>query len=150
VLSPINVGYEPLVRGYARESFENRECVPVEQTASPVACPAFDRLLGSRIAVLNFELRIPLFGVSEYGLLNFPMLPLELAPFFDAGLAWSANDEPTLAFKRRTDERVPVFSAGITARVNILGYVVLETYYAYPFQRPDKGGHFGFNLAPGW
>ena len=29
-------------------------------------------------------------------------------------------------------------------------YVVLEAYYAYPFQRPQKGWHFGFNLAPGW
>jgi hypothetical protein len=43
-----------------------------------------------------------------------------------------------------------VFSAGVSARVNILGFMVFETYYAYPFQRPDKGGHFGFQIAPGW
>jgi len=45
---------------------------------------------------------------------------------------------------------VPVFSAGVSARFNILGYLVLEAYYAYPFQRPGKGGHLGFNIAPGW
>ena len=49
-----------------------------------------------------------------------------------------------------TLKRVPVFSAGISARMNILGYMVLEAYYAYPFQRPQKGAHFGFVLSPGW
>jgi hypothetical protein len=45
---------------------------------------------------------------------------------------------------------VPVFSTGISARMNLFGYLVLETYYAYPFQRPEKGGHFGLQLNPGW
>jgi hypothetical protein len=31
-----------------------------------------------------------------------------------------------------------------------MGFAVLEMFYAYPFQRPHKGFHFGFNLAPGW
>jgi hypothetical protein len=43
-----------------------------------------------------------------------------------------------------------VVSAGLSTRLNLLGYAVLEIYYAYPFQRPEKGWHFGFNLAPGW
>ena len=45
---------------------------------------------------------------------------------------------------------MPVGSTGVSARVNILGFMILETYYAYPWQRPDKGWHWGFNLAPGW
>jgi hypothetical protein len=32
----------------------------------------------------------------------------------------------------------------------VLGYLVFEAYYAYPWQRPEKGGHFGFVLSPGW
>jgi hypothetical protein len=150
LLSQINVGYEPLVRGYARESFENEECRPVNPETAQSGCPAFQRLFGSRIAVANMELRIPLLGVSELGLINFPLLPLEVSPFLDVGLAWTQDDSPTLEFSRRTDERVPVFSTGLSARANILGYVILEAYYAYPFQRPDKGWHWGFNLAPGW
>ena len=98
----------------------------------------------------NLELRVPLFGVQQYGLLNFPFLPTEIAPFIDAGVAWSAGDPPVWTLTQNSDARIPVFSAGITARVNILGFMVLETYYAYPFQRPGKGAHFGFNLAPGW
>jgi hypothetical protein len=88
--------------------------------------------------------------VSELGLINFPLLPLEVSPSFDAGLAWTADESPELEFSRRSDARVPVFSTGVSARANILGYVILEAYYAYPFQRPDKGWHWGFNLSPGW
>ncbi|MBR9991347.1 MAG: PD40 domain-containing protein [Gemmatimonadetes bacterium] len=149
LLSQINVGYEPLVRGYARESFENNECNTVDPDTQS-GCPAFERLFGSRIALANIELRIPVLGVSELGLINFPFLPLEVSPFFDVGLAWNSGDNPTLEFARRTDARVPVFSTGLSARANLLGYLILETYYAYPFQRPDKGWHWGFNLAPGW
>jgi Tol biopolymer transport system component len=149
VLSQIFLGYEPLIRGYAQESFDQGECTVVDPTTE-TTCPAFSRLLGTRIGVINLELRIPVLGVPELGLINFPLLPLEISPFFDAGVAWSGGDSPTFEFQRRTDERVPVFSTGITARANILGYVILEAYYAYPFQRPEKGWHWGFNLSPGW
>ena len=30
------------------------------------------------------------------------------------------------------------------------GFMILEADYAYPWQRPEKGWHWGFNLAPGW
>jgi hypothetical protein len=95
--------------------------------------------------------------VPGYGLINMPILPTEIAPFFDAGLAWWGSNaqsdflgSPRLAFDRNASDRVPVFSAGIAARMNILGYLVFEAYYAYPFQRPEKGAHFGFQIAPGW
>jgi len=148
VLSPLFLGYESLVRGYAYESFEADECQSSAPSVS--ACPAFDRLVGTRLAVANLELRVPLIGVPEFGLLKFPFLPTEIAPFLDAGLAWSDSDSPVLSFQRNTIERVPVFSAGVSARFNILGFMVLETYWAYPFQRPVKGGHIGFNLSPAW
>ncbi|MBN1479661.1 hypothetical protein JXA70_05270 [candidate division KSB1 bacterium] len=70
--------------------------------------------------------------------------------FADGGVAWTQNDYPTWAFKQDSDERVPVISVGAGVRVNLLGYLVLQGYYAYPFQRPGKGVHFGFVIAPGW
>ena len=163
VLSPVFLGYENFVRGYARESFEVNECQP---TASSGPCPAFDRLVGSRIVTASFEIRIPLIGTQELGLLNFPFVPVEIAPFIDVGAAWSGgeprldsqgrpindglHDDLVLKFDTDTFERVPVFSTGISARFNVLGYLVFEAYYAYPFQRPEKGAHFGFQLLPGW
>jgi hypothetical protein len=34
--------------------------------------------------------------------------------------------------------------------VNLFGFFIGEVYYALPFQRPEKGAHFGFVLSPGW
>src|SRR5690606_15768880 len=119
VLSEMYLGWETLVRGYAQESIELDECEPTEN----VPCPVFDRLHGTRIAVANFEFRIPLFGVREFGLFNFPYAPIEVAPFFDAGLAWSGDEDPVFEFARRSPERVPVFSTGISGRVNLLGFL---------------------------
>ena len=113
------------------------------------SCPVFDRLLGSRVAAFSAELRIPLLGVPEYGLINFPYLPLTLSPFVDAGEAWSRGETPSFSINS-AKFRTPVVSAGLSARVNLLGYAVIEFYYAKPFQRPGKGWVYGIQLAPGW
>jgi dipeptidyl aminopeptidase/acylaminoacyl peptidase len=147
-LFPLFVGQPYLIRGYDVNTFEPEEC-----TGSPdsqAGCPQFDRLVGSRMAVANVELRIPLFGTEAFGLLNVPFLPLEIAPFADAGVAWTRNESPDLRFDRNTSDRVPVFSAGISSRLNLFGAAVLEIYWAHPFQRPLSGAHFGFQLLPGW
>ena len=99
----------------------------------------------------SLEVRYPFLGTSEYGLINFPYLPTELALFGDAGLAWTADRAPSFRFTQDdTSDNVPVFSAGGAARVNLLGYAVLEIFYAFPFQRPDKTGQLGFALIQGW
>ncbi len=146
-LRQIFLGYENLIRGYARESFDFSACVRNE------ICTESDRyqqLFGQRVQVFNFEMRVPLTGVSQFGLLDLPFLPIELVTFADVGLAWDDFGDVDLRFDRTTRDRVPVFSTGVSARVNLLGFMILESYYAYPFQRPDKGWHWGFTLAPGW
>jgi surface antigen Omp85-like protein/WD40 repeat protein len=147
-LQSVFLGYGSLVRGYSMESFSAAECTPVPGNAS--ACPEFDRLVGSRIAVASAELRIPLFGPRPLALVPAGFLPLELSPFVDAGVAWSRDEAPNLQFSRNSTGRVPVISTGLSARMNLFGAMVLEIYYAYPFQRPAKGAHFGFQLQPGW
>ena len=147
-LSPIFLGQGTLIRGYSSSSFDAAECSPV--ASNPRACPEFDRLIGSRIGVGNIELRIPVMGGRELALINNPYLPMEIAPFFDAGVAWTGSEPATLQFTRQSTERIPVTSAGVSMRINVLGYVVLEGYVAKPFQRVSKGTVFGFNLAPGW
>ncbi|WP_369414076.1 hypothetical protein [Desertivirga xinjiangensis] len=48
-------------------------------------------------------------------------------------------------------ERVPAMSAGLSLRVNVFGYFILEPYAAIPFQRTDVNGPvFGLTFAPGW
>lgn len=139
------LGYGQLLRGYGYWSFDPEECPTTGR-----ACPAIDRLSGTRALVSNLELRLPLLGNDQFGVLDFPYLPTELSLFLDAGLAWTHDEPPTFELSRTSSERVPVFSSGVSFRVNLFGYLVLEPYYAYPFQRPEKGWHWGLVLAPGW
>lgn len=148
ILNPLFLGFETLMRGYAWESFSSAECAP--GSTSTNTCPTLNRLRGQRVGVANMELRIPLIGVEEFGLINFPFLPTELVAFADAGLAWNQNDQFNLTWSRSSTERIPVVATGFSARTNILGFLILEAYYAYPWQRPMKGWHWGFQIAPGW
>ena len=85
-----------------------------------------------------------------FGLINFPYLPTELALFLDGGVAWDAGDHPVFKLASHSNERIPVFSAGVATRVNLLGYLVGQVYLAFPFQRPEKTSQLGFLLATGW
>jgi hypothetical protein len=152
-LAPLYAGYGTLIRGYdVANNLTAGEC---GTSTTNNRCPAFDRLVGSRLAVANAEIRIPITGPEGLGIIRNNFLPIELAPFVDAGVTWTSAQGPDLRIlsgdaARNDVGRVPVFSTGVAARINVLGFAVVEAFYAYPFQRPDKGAHFGFNLAPGW
>jgi Tol biopolymer transport system component len=145
-LTPLYVGSTSLVRGYSSGSFDVSECTGTKEST----CPEFERLTGSRVAVASVELRIPLLGTERFGLIDAGgFLPVEVAFFGDAGAAWDSDNKVEWKFDRDSIERIPVFSAGASARMNLLGSAVIELYYAYPFQR-DIGWEFGVQLAPGW
>ncbi|MDE2732207.1 MAG: peptidase S9 [Bacteroidota bacterium] len=138
--------YRGFVRGYNYNSFDFAlECRDAN-------CMVLNRLYGTRAALASVEVRLPLFGSETLGLINFPYLPVELLGFADAGMAWNAGDRPfdMLKFERDSVERIPVMSVGPAVRFNVLGYLIFEIYHAFPFQRPDKGSHFGFQILPGW
>ncbi|HEX5385289.1 MAG TPA: BamA/TamA family outer membrane protein [Gemmatimonadales bacterium] len=139
-LTPLFLGYEGLVRGYTLGSFNASECQPT--AADPNACPVFDRLVGSRIAVANLELRFPLLGIfssSYYG-----GFPLEFAFFGDGGVAWTGSESPTIT----GGTRKPVFSTGAALRANIFGYLVAQVDLVHPFDRPGKNFVWEFSLLP--
>jgi len=141
---PLFLGYETLIRGYAWESYSAAEC------ESGASCSVVDRLYGQRMAVLSAEVRVPFIGTEQFGLVNLPYVPIELVAFADAGVAWDNENPVNWTLSRSSTERVPLFSTGLSARMNLLGIMILEVYYAYPWQGPGKGAHFGFNMAPGW
>jgi Tol biopolymer transport system component len=144
------LGDGSLVRGYSYSSYTNGDCASSGTgNLAGSSCPSFDRLLGSKVALANAELRIPLFGTSGFGLISSPLPPIEIAPFVDAGVAWTKNSGPVLNFSS-TGDRTPVMSTGIASRINLFGFAVFEIYYAHPFQRDGKGGVWGLNLQPGW
>ena len=161
-MQPTFLGYEWYIRGYAYESFDPEECLKSQSASLPGdSCPVRNRMFGHKVAVASAEFRVPLLGVEQYGLIRFPFVPVELVAFADAGLAWDSNltsingsvavtTDPELKFSRSASEHVPLLSTGLGARFSVLGFMILEAYYAYPWQRPDKGAHWGFQVAPGW
>jgi Tol biopolymer transport system component len=146
-LPALDVGRPSLVRGYELGSFSVEECTPV---ATSTSCPEFDRLFGSKIAVLNFELRVPLLGNDDFGFFSVPAAPTEGVFFIDAGAAWTGEQSVDWRFDRNTPARVPVVSAGLAARSVLFGMLPIEVFYAYPFQRPREGRVFGFRIGVGW
>ncbi len=109
-------------------------------------------LMGTRLAVANFEIRLPFTGPEQLAVIPSGFLFTELALFFDAGVAWTASTRPTLDINDTSDNvRFPVFSTGLSLRVNLFGAMILEPYYAFPFHRDGiQGGILGLNFIPGW
>jgi hypothetical protein len=151
-LYPLFIGYPYFIRGYEANSFYNSK---KQNTKN------FDinQLSGSKMAVFNFEVRLPFTGPKKLAQIPSKFLFSDLNLFFDAGLAWTEDSK--VSFKNQPDgsllangapyERVPALSAGVSLRVNVFGYFVLEPYYAIPFQRGDVNlGVFGLTFAPGW
>jgi outer membrane protein assembly factor BamA len=140
-LPTLFLGYPGLVRGYDSGSFDAAEC----GSAADGSCPAFDRLIGSQLAIANAELRVPLW--SAFGGDNFyGPLPIELAVFGDAGVAWGRGTRPGFG----SSDRQPVASVGAAARFNVFGFAVAELNYVRPLDRPGRGWLWQFNLRPGF
>lgn len=143
-LSPLYLGRGSLMRGYDPYSID-----PVECGTTNGSCPVFDRLVGTRLVAASVEVRAPLLGTKEFGLIDASFLPTEIFAFADGGAAYTEDDKVNWTFETRTNERVPVFSAGVGLRI-LLAYIPIEVYAAKPFQRPDEEVVYGFNIIPGW
>lgn len=158
-LYPLFIGYPYLIRGYEANSFYNND--------SGNSSAYIDQLTGSKIAVGNFEIRLPFTGPEKLAALPSKFLFSDLNLFFDIGLAYNSNSK--IHWSSSLDDnagsggmgggltsstivnRAPSMSAGVSLRVNMFGYFVLEPYFAIPFQRKDvNGGVFGLTFAPGW
>ena len=149
-LGSLYLGDGSLVRGYSYNSFTANDCSSNGSgSLASSTCPQFDRLVGSRLALANAELRIPLFGTSGFGLIASPLPPIEIAPFVDAGVAWTKNSGPVLNFASNSGDRTPVMRTGIASRINLFGFAVFEVYYAHPLERPGKKRNMGDQL-PAW
>jgi hypothetical protein len=151
ILQPLFIGYPGMVRGYSDGSFQASDCVP--QDNDP--CPAFSQLLGSRIAMANLELRFPLLGALGVGSGYYGFFPIEMALFADAGLAWWGEDLAGSAGNDKAfflgGDRKPVYSVGAAARINVLGFMVVEIDLARPFQHGPNGRWvWQFGFVPGF
>ncbi len=156
-LYPLYVGYPFLIRGYEAQTFYSGNGKPSNGFT-------IDQLSGTRTAVANFEVRLPFTGPERLSQVKSKFFFSELNFFFDAGLAWNAGNQVKFQMTPdkigtdaagntiyNTNERVPALSSGVSLRVNIFGYFVLEPYLALPFNRNDVNKPvFGLGFTPGW
>jgi Tol biopolymer transport system component len=139
-LYPLFMGYESLVRGYSYNSFGPGELSTQEGLG------VYQSLFGSKFAVVNAELRFPLFKVLGLGKGYYGILPVDFLTFFDAGVAWDSQSKPFFL----GGDRRPIASAGVGLRMNLFGYMIVGVNYVYPFDRPEKGAYFELSLSPGF
>jgi hypothetical protein len=156
-LYPLYAGYGYYIRGYETNSFYNNQ---------NVNSGTFDinQLSGSKMAIMNVELRLPFTGPKKLAQIPSKLLFTDLNLFFDAGVAWTEDTHVVLKSQPSGTnigyypggqpylrERVPAYSVGASLRVNVLGAMIIEPYVAFPFTRKDiKGQVFGVTFAPGW
>jgi hypothetical protein len=144
-LYPLTTRYPWYLHGY--DNYRVFEGMPAEQ-----ANFIMGQLYGNQMAVANLELRLPLAGPKRLGLIRVRYFYTELSGFLDGGLTWNEGDRISLDYYNYdASNRVPLFSTGLSARINIMGYVVVEPYYAWPLIGDHMGkGYFGINFLPGW
>lgn len=145
ILPPLYIGYPFLVRGYdALEYADGSSSLPI----------TINDLIGSKMYVGNIELRLPFTGPERLSAIKSRLLFTELNLFTDGGIAWGNRTEIFGEGKEQTMvERKSKFvmSTGISLRLNLFGYLIIEPYYAIPWQNGGwKNGSFGFNFTPGW
>lgn len=149
-LGRLFLGVPSLVRGYSNGSFDVSECTGAAGQGF-FSCPEFEQLLGSRVAVANIELRLPLLG--GIGVIRAPGVPpIEVGAFYDIGKAWTTDDDPNCTLDRGCGfgDRDFLSSAGFLTRLNLFGFLLAEVDFVYPFDRPDKGWHWQFGFQPGF
>lgn len=161
----IYAGWPFLMRGYSRDNVG--DACRNDQNAGEegsVECALYNsQLIGSRVAVGNVEVRLPVFRQILIGR-SLALPPVEGFAFYDAGTAWGTalfntadgsrvaiKSDPTWEIGVPSDptEHGIVTSAGVGARINLFGYVIIETVYVNGFQR-DRGWHWEFALQPGF
>ena len=158
-LFPQFLGSTELLRGYTAGSILNNDCLnPSTASGGLTGCSTLDQLIGSKIAVVNVELRFPLTRSLVLGFLPIGFPPIEGALFYDMGLAWNGTScDGTIGscvVWNRTGQdpevyRSPVRSWGGAIRMNFLGFVVLRFDITKPLNRPDHpGAYWTVSLGP--
>ncbi|RCW39319.1 basic secretory protein-like protein [Marinilabilia salmonicolor] len=139
------VGYPWLVRGYDTGEFY------MDSTRNTRGI-GIKHLIGNNLLITNLEWRMPFSGPFDFAWFRSSTFFSELALFVDAGIAWDTDSTPVAALTTTSDDqRIPVFSTGMSLRLNFFGFIVVEPYLAFPFhQNRFYNGQFGFNVFPGW
>jgi WD40 repeat protein len=133
-LLPSFLGSRYLVRGHTSDA---RQCRP----ETGAVCGS--ELLGSRLAVGNVEVRVPVWGIFTRDL-DYGPLPLDAFAFADGGVVWSRPGSETFNNGRGTI----ISSLGLGVRLNI--GLPIEVAAVRALDGPSRGWSFDFGFRTGF
>ncbi|MBK9254835.1 MAG: PD40 domain-containing protein [Saprospiraceae bacterium] len=132
----------------------------------------YGQLLGSKMLLGSFEVRLPFTGPKQLALIPFSGFFSDLNLFVDAGVAFDefrqfsegkdiyavVKDEsgrivldpsgvPVYAFQNLKPTIVP--AVGLSVRINLFGAMIIEPYWSKVLLNGSRV-NFGLNLIPGW
>jgi hypothetical protein len=147
---PLYLGNTDLIRGYTAGSIYRHEC-DISDPTRATNCATLNQLVGSRLALLNLEVRFPLFRQLDLGFAPVTLPPVEGAVFFDAGVAWDSRS--SVVVRRdvgvdRTLYRQPLSSVGVAVRANMWGLMVLRLDYTRPLNRAYRSAYVTISIGP--
>lgn len=140
VFPPLFLGSPWWVRGFQGNVAQNLE---------RDGLVTYDNLVGTKLAIFNAEVRIPLLGPKQLSLIPSNIVPADLNFFFDSGMIWTRFEQFDFEAPNGKNLIRPLSSVGASLRVNLFGALILEPYYAVPLIKGAKGA-FGLNFMPGW
>jgi len=145
VIPPLFIGYPTLIRGYGAVGYSENQNNNFNNNNVTI-----NDLVGSQMYVTNVELRLPFTGPERLSTIKSRFLLSELNLFTDGGIAWGQSDGFNGQQINRRNSKF-ILSSGVSLRVNVFGYLILEPFYAIPWQNGGlRNAHFGFNFVPGW
>lgn len=112
----------------------------------------YDRMSGSKYALLNLEMRFPIFKYLIFGALPLGFANIQGAAFVDAGTAWTDDKALKLVHKEngRTVTNDLLLGTGVGARANILGFpLMFDVAWSYDlnkFSQPKYYFSFGYDF----
>ncbi len=113
-------------------------------------------LRGTKMALTNFEIRLPITADKNQGFINFPAVKSDFNLFVDIGMAWAnkqnTSTENLKLFPNNSDTAHPLMSIGSGLRINLFNYLIIEPFLAFPiYDNRIRKGITGINfLVPGW
>jgi Tol biopolymer transport system component len=137
-LYPVFIGQMGFVRGYG--SFFSSYLDELDKYDLE-----FGQVIGSKVLMTSGEVRLPFSGPKQLALISSNFLLMDVSLFYDAGVAFNEFSH----FSGEGLKPAILTSAGVSARINLFGAIVIEPYYAWPIQKNSKGV-LGINLIPGW
>lgn len=144
------VGSPDFMRGYTAGSFRRNECLS-ERPEAQILCDDLNQLIGSRIALVNAELRFPLIQQLNLSVLPIGFPPIEGAIFLDIGMAWNAGN--SIVWRRAEGDdkntvRQPLKAWGMSIRANMGGFLILRVEYTQPLDRGTFHPYWTVSIGP--